>query len=170
MRFIKLVVLVFFIGVSNNSLAEDKATPEDIMKKVHEAALFLSQAGDPGLKAFNDRNGPWVFKDTYVFVFNCEKGIIVAHPIKAKLIGRNLMGLKDVRGNYFFAQLCDASQKPGGGWVEYWWPKVDGKGSSRKISLLFQVPDSSYQVGAGIYDKSRSIEDLEKLVKQQSSR
>ena len=164
MRFVKLMIFVFFIGVSTSSLAQERATPADIIKKVHEAALFLSQAGDPGLETFNDRTGPWVFKDTYVFVFNCEEGVIVAHPIKAKLIGRNLMGLKDVKGNYFFAQLCDAAKRPEGGWVEYWWPKVNGKGSSRKISLLLQVRNSPYQVGAGIYDNSRSITDLEKLL------
>ncbi|HHC24723.1 MAG TPA: calcium:proton antiporter [Desulfobacterales bacterium] len=168
MKFIRLtysMVLFFFISFSNHSLAEDRATPEDIIKKVYEAAAFLSQADESGLETFNEKNGRWVFKDTYVFVFDCSKGNIVAHPIKPTLLGRNLMGLKDVRGNFFFAQLCDAAKKPEGGWVEYWWPKVGEKKPSRKVSLLFQIPNTSYQVGSGIYDDNVTIKNLEKLIK-----
>ncbi len=147
-------------------LSEDKATPEDVVKKVREAVLFLSQTGEAGLEVFNEKNGPWVFKDTYIFVFDCDKGIIVAHAIKPKLVGRNLMGLKDVKGNYIFVQLCDVAKLPRGGWVEYWWPKVGEKEPSRKVSLMFQAPNMPYQVGAGIYDKDKSVEDLKKLLKK----
>ncbi len=161
-----MATLFFFAAFSVAGMVDDKekATPTEVVQKVCEAVSFLSMAGESGLKAFNERNGPWVFKDTYVFVFDCGKGEIVAHPVKPKLIGKNLMGLKDIKGNYFFAQLCDASKKPGGGWVAYWWPKVGESPPSRKISLLLQVPNSPYQVGAGIYDDNQRIEELEKVL------
>ncbi len=143
---------------------EDKATPEDVIKKVYEASQFLTHSDESALESFNERNGPWVFKDTYVFVFECAKGTIVAHPIKASLIGRSLLGLKDIKGNFFFAQLCVVSKKDAGGWVEYWWPKVDGQQPERKVTFMIQVPGTNYQVGAGIYDESKSVEDLEKLL------
>lgn len=162
-----VIIWVVLVSFSGHALAEDKAMPEDIIKKVREAAVFLSQEGEAGLTQFNEKSGRWVFKDTYVFVFDCEKGTIVAHPFKPRLIGRSLRGLKDVRGNYFFAQLCSAAQKTGGGWVEYWWPKVGEKASSRKISLLLQVSGTPYQVGAGIYDDDKQIEELEKLLSSQ---
>ena len=172
MKFIILLGAIIFVvvaSVPNCVWAEDKAGPEDIIQKIREAVLFLSKEGEAGLSVFNEKNGRWVFKDTYVFVFDCEKGTIVAHPVKPKLIGRSLRGLKDIRGNYFFAQLCNAAQKPDGGWVEYWWPKVGEKASSRKISLLLQVPGTPYQVGSGIYDDNRQIDELEKLLRHSFS-
>ncbi|WP_207679466.1 cache domain-containing protein [Desulfonema magnum] len=171
MKFIKMLsfmglVFIFSVFFSNDAMAQDKATPGDVVKKVREAVKFLSQSGEVGLEAFNEKNGPWVFKNTYIFVFDCNEGVIVAHAIKPKFVGRNLMGLKDVRGNYIFVQLCEVAKLPEGGWVEYWWPEVGKKEPSRKVSLMLQVPNTPYQVGAGIYDEDKSVEDLKKLLKK----
>lgn len=157
--------LIFSLSLLKPARAQEKAAPEDIIEKTREASEFLSRTREAGLESFNERKGRWVFKDTYVFVFHCEKGRIIAHPINPNLIGKNLMGLKDIRGNYFFAQLCAAARKPHGGWVEYWWPKVGEEKLYRKISLMIQVPGLSYQVGSGIYDDNISVEDLDKLLK-----
>lgn len=157
--------LMFSLSLLMPVRAQETAGPEDIIKKVREASAFLSQTREAGLESFNERQSRWVFKDTYVFVFNCDKGRILAHPINPKLIGKNLMGLKDIRGNYFFAQLCAAANKPQGGWVEYWWPKVGEDKLYRKISLMVQVPGMSYQIGGGIYDDNMSVEELDKLLK-----
>ncbi len=156
---------MFFVSLLTPARAEENATPKDVITKIREASAFLSQSRDAGLETFNERKGRWVFKDTYIFVFDCDKGRIVAHPINPKLIGKNLMGLKDIRGNYFFAQLCAAAHNPQGGWVEYWWPKVGEEKLYRKVSLMVQVPETSYQVGGGIYDDSMSVGDLEKLLR-----
>jgi signal transduction histidine kinase len=80
------------------------------------------------------------------------------------MIGKNWTGLKDVKGNLFFVQLCDAAKKAKGDWTEYWWPKPGEREPSRKISLMLQAPNTPYQVGAGIYDETASIEDLRKLL------
>jgi len=160
-----IIVFIFFAVFSDLVCAgEDKATPEDVIKKVREAAQFLFHADEHALESFNERNGIWVFKDTYVFIFDCGKGTIVAHPIKASLIGRSLLGLKDIKGNFFFAQLCVVAKKKTGGWVEYWWPKVDGHQPERKVTFMIQVPGTNYQVGAGIYDENKTVEYLEKLL------
>ncbi|GEM_PF-1318024 len=137
--------------VSTHSFSKKKATPGDIVKKLRKAAAYLSLTGESGLAEFNRKHGPWVWKDTYIFVFNCSKGTIAAHPTDPHLIGKNMMGLKDMRGNFFFVQLCESARKPGGDWIEYWWPKPGEKKPSRKISMMIQVPNTPYQVGAGIY-------------------
>jgi hypothetical protein len=160
-----IVLLVCWILFPSQGNAQEKATPEEVVSKIHEAVSYLSQAGEEGLESFNERSGPWVFKDTYAFVFDCSQGTIIAHPIRPKLVGKNLMGLKDIKGNYFFVQLCEASKKEQGGWVEYWWPKPGEEKPSRKISLLIQIPGMPYQVGSGIYDETKSLEDLEQLIK-----
>ncbi len=160
------VALVASMGMSGMSVgAQEAATPQQIIEKTAQAVDFLSKAGQEGLESFNQPGEPWVWRDTYIFVYNCEKGTIEAHPIRPQLIGKELMGLKDIKGNFFFVQLCEAARSPQGGWVEYWWPKPGEKEPSRKISLMRQVPGTPYQLGAGIYDDGASIEELNGMLK-----
>jgi len=65
-----------------------------------------------------------VWKDTYIFVVDCDKKVIAAHPIKPELVGQDYASLKDTKGKNFFPEgWCDAAKKPSGIWIEYWWPK-----------------------------------------------
>ncbi len=161
-----LFVLAILMGLalSGYCIAEDKAEPGEIVKKVQDAASVLAKSGEAGLAEFNKTDGPWVWKDTYVFVYNCEQGTIAAHPTSPHLIGKNMTGLKDIKGNLFFGQLCDAARKPKGGWIEYWWPKPGEKEPLRKISFMLQAQGTPYQVGAGIYEDAVSVQDLEKSI------
>src|SRR3954467_15256501 len=56
------------------------ATPEEVVAKVREAARYLAEAGGEGLARFKGRGSEYVWKDTYVFVADCDKRTIVAHP------------------------------------------------------------------------------------------
>jgi signal transduction histidine kinase len=145
------------------SWAEDSAPPEEIVAKVKEAAEKLAAAGEAGLAEFNEKESPWVWKDTYVFVTNCDAGVMSAHPIKADLIGEEIMPIKDTKDTLFFADLCEASKQANGGWVEYWWPKPGEEEGSRKISYIMAVENTPYQVSAGVYDEGVDIAELEKI-------
>jgi hypothetical protein len=160
---ISVVPILFGLAAVPQAWAGDAATPEEIVVKVKEAAANLSKSGEAGLAEFNQKDGPWVWKDTYIFVYNCEAGVMSAHPIKATLVGKEILPLKDTKGNLFFSELCTAAAKPNGGWVEYWWPKPDKKEGSRKITYTIEVANTPYQVGAGVYDDSVSISELEKV-------
>jgi len=158
-----LALLALTTGFSQTALAEDRATPEEVLAKTQEAAIFLKSAGEAGLAAFNDPDSGWSWKDTYVFVYNCELGQIVAHP-NSNLIGATLADLVDIKGNVIGLILCEASTAPKGSWAEYWWPKPGGTDPERKISYMLQVEGTVYQVGAGIYDDSMTIDELNALV------
>ena len=150
------------VGMSQ-SVASESAAPDEIVLKVKEAAAALSESGDAGLEQFNSKDSQWVWKDAYIFVYNCDQGTMSAHPMKASLIGKNIMQIKDTKDNEFFSSLCAESQKANGGWVEYWWPKPGAEEGSRKISYTIGVPNTPYQVGAGVYDDSVSISELEQV-------
>ena len=164
-KVITVAIILFFSTMVSPLYAGGSATPQDVIKKVKEAAEYLSKMGKAGLTSFKKRHGKWVWKDTYVFVLEEDKGTVVAHPIKPKLVGKKLMGLKDIKGNMFFVQFFQAAKKPNGGWVEYWWPKPGEKKASRKITYVLQAGKTPYQVGAGIYNDTITIEELNKLIK-----
>jgi len=68
------------VALSSVAVAQGKATARDVIAKVREAARTLSKTRD--LTPFTRKPGPWVWKDTYVFVVDCDKKVIAAHPIK----------------------------------------------------------------------------------------
>lgn len=158
------MVIVFTLFQSVMIFAAESASPKEVVAKVQEAAEFLSKSGEAGVAEFMDRDGRWVWKDTYVWVLHCDEGTNAAHAIKPALVGKKLMSIKDPKGRLFFAEFCNVAKNPDGGWVEYWWPKVGEKTPSRKITYILQVSGTPYQVGAGIYDETISIEELNKLI------
>ena len=158
-----VVPILLSLAAVSQAWAGEAASPEEIVVKVKEAANSLSGSGKEGLAEFKKKEGPWVWKDTYVFVYNCEAGVMSAHPIKPALVGKEILALKDTKGNLFFSELCTAANKPNGGWVEYWWPKPGAEEGSRKITYTIGVANTPYQVGAGVYDESVSISELEKV-------
>jgi len=160
------IICLVVVGSYAVSPAQEKATPQDVIQKVKEAVDVLGKSGGSDLNDFNRPDGPWVFKDTYVVLQNCETGVTAAHPLNPKLLGKNQLGMKDIKGNLFFAQLCDVAKEPGGGWVEYWFPKPNEQEPSRKVSYALQVPNTPFIALAGIYDDKISVEELNKLIKK----
>ncbi len=161
--FVVLGVILIALSIPNMSVGQEKATPQEVVQKVQQAANTLSQSGEAGLAQFNQKEGPWVWKDTYIFVFDCAKGMIAAHPMRPDLVGEDAMSLKGTKGKKFFGELCQATTNPSGVWVEYWWPKPGEKEGSRKISYALKAGNTPYVVGAGIYDDKATIADLQKL-------
>ena len=163
---ILIVAAVSFLvfSISEFAAGQNRATPQEVIEKVQEAASTLSGQGKAGLAQFDEKTGPWVWKDTYIFVLDCPR-TVAAHPFRPDLIGKDDRSLKGAHGTEFFPALCDATQNPSGVWVEYWWPKPGEKQASRKISYALKAGNTPYVVGAGIYDDKASIAELEKMTR-----
>ena len=159
---VALAVALLIVALSSVAVGQDKATAQEVIAKVREAASTLSKTGD--LAQFNQKQSPWVWKDTYIFVFDCDKKVEAAHPIKPELVGQDIMSIKDTRGKNVFPEgWCDAAKKPSGVWIEYWWPKPGEKEGSRKLTYGLSAEGTPYVVAAGIHDDKASIAELSKL-------
>ena len=158
------IVSFLTVGFYGVLFAQGAATPEQVMQKVKDAVTFLEKSKGTNLADFDNPKGPWVFSDSYVVVQDCEKGTTATHPFVPKLIGKKTVGLQDVKGNFFFVQLCETAKKPGGGWIEYWFPKPGEKTPFRKLSYVAQVPGTSLVALAGIYNDALMLDDLNKMV------
>ena len=159
-----LLPLALTIAVPRVTVGDDKATPQDVVAKVKEADQALSKGGD--VAQFNQKPSPWVWKDTYIFVQDCDKKTVAAHPIKPDLRGQPLVSVKDTNGKSLYpdpANHCDAARKPSGVWNEYSWPKPGEKEGSRKVSYCLSAKGTPYVACAGVYDDKASIAELSKL-------
>jgi hypothetical protein len=157
---------VFIFIFTCNAWAAEGATPEEIVSKTQQATVLLEEQGEAGLDVFNQKDSEYVWADTYVFIYDCEKNIMAAHPINADLVGKNLDEIRDEDGTPFFADLCAAGQQSGGGWVEYQWTKPDEEGAFRKISYALQAGEGPLQAGAGVYDDDLTVEELNAMTQQ----
>lgn len=159
-----LLVALFAAALRGVAIGQDKATAQQVIAKVREAAAALSKTGD--VTQFNKRPSPWIWADTYIFVLDCDKKVTVAHPMRPDLIGTPLASVKDVKAKNLYpnpAHFCDDARKPSGTWIEYSWVKPGETEPSRKISFALGAAGTAYVVSAGIFDNAATIADLSKL-------
>ncbi len=168
-KFLVVGILVLsicsFVGLGS---AEEKATPQEVYQMVLKASQMIEQLGPDGLNALNDTK-EFVWKDSYVWAVNCAEKKVVAHPNK-KLIGLDLSKLYDKnpdesKRKLHNLELCEGATNANGVWVEYYWEKLGQTEPARKIGFMIQVPGQPYQVTAGIYDDTTSIEELQGTIK-----
>lgn len=160
------IIALIVVGFQSVSLAQQKATPQQVIQTVKKAVNVLEKSGGKDLSPFDNPHGPWVYKDTYVVLQNCKNGTIAAHPLVPKLVGMKAVGLQDVKGNMFFVQACQAGNKPNGGWIQYWFPKPHAKKPSRKLSYCLHVPNTPLVAIAGIYSNKLTVAQLDKMVQK----
>ncbi len=165
MKNIKLMVSILCLFFATSAVATEPATPEEIYQNVLKGVKVLQALGAEGLPAFNDPKGEFVWKDTYVQVYECGASRIVGqiNPALRQWTPEKFNSIVDKKGNRITKMICDASKKPNGDWVEYWWPKAGETKASRKITFVIQVPGQPYQVSAGIYDDSMTLEQLKSI-------
>jgi cytochrome c len=141
-------MILFLIGPA----WAENATPDEVITKCHEAAKFIRDNGiDAAMKSIGDKNGPFVWKDTYVFLMNMD-GKMLAHPMKPALTEKEtLVEVKDTAGKPLFLEFIEVANNKGKGWVDYMWPKPGQDDPALKSSFIYRVPGTQYIVGAGIY-------------------
>jgi hypothetical protein len=157
-------VLLPGLAMAQSEMVTGKATPQEVRQKVAEAAQFLAESGEKGLKEFENPAGRFVWKDTFVWVTECEKNFCLPTP-RSRDIGINLSQLKCYQtGKLYILGLCDdMSAHPEGAWVEHWQPRPGFDEPQRKVSFMMQVPKSPYQVVADIFDEATTLEQLKKI-------
>ncbi len=99
------------------------------------------------------------------FWINDLNGVIIAHPIKPQLDGKNLINLKDKKGNYIFRPMIKICKEKGSGFVKYWWPKPGETKPSLKLSYVKLIPELNWIIGTGAY-----LSDVEEIFKEKAIR
>lgn len=132
--------------------AQQSATKEECVIKCHEAAaLIISKGLEEGIKQISDPKGPFIWKDSYVFLMDLN-GKMLAHPMQPELTKLdNCLLITDPTDKPLFVHFVNLARKLGSGWVDYMWPKPGSKTPAKKITYIYRVPNMDVFVGAGIY-------------------
>jgi signal transduction histidine kinase len=148
-----------------STLNKERPTPPAmVVDKVNQACALLEKEGAAAFPKFSGHGSAFLYEGTYVWVHTLAEGKMLVHPIKHKMVGNNLIGLKDTRGKRFFVTMNDLVSEKGEGWVEYYWPKPGTEDAVRKISFVkkCRLPDGTeVVVGSGLVNFSDA--DVAKL-------
>ena len=130
--------------------AADRGSADECTALVKKGMAYLKANGpEKSYAAFNEPQGAFVDRDLYLFVFDMT-GKTLAHGANKKLLGKNLIELKDADGKAFLKEFIDVANKKGKGWVDYKWPHPQTKAIESKSSYVEKLDDGTL-IGVGIY-------------------
>ena len=154
-KFVTLTML--FLGMfvlSTAAFAEEDATRDEVVAMCNAAAEMLLQDKEAGIAEVANKEGKFVWKNTYVFLMNME-GHMLAHPMIPQLTEKgSLLGVADKnteKPKMIFVEFVDIAKKNGSGWLWYKWPKPNDRTPTDKFTYIKRVGFTDMFVGAGIY-------------------
>ena len=117
LRLAGIAVATAFIGFHGPLLAAEAGSPAEAEALVKKAAALIKSAGAD--KAFEEITNGKSFKDRdlYVFVYDLN-GKCLAHGANPKLVGKDLIAMKDPDGKPLIKILLDVAKDKGKGWTE----------------------------------------------------
>ena len=116
------------------ALAQQHTLPEDEAKKQALAMLATMRYG----------------KDGYISV-NDSQPVLLMHPIKPELNGKNVAQFADPNGIHLFVDMVNAGNHEGGGFVNYLWAKPGSETPVAKTSYAARFAPWDWYLVTGMY-------------------
>lgn len=134
---------------SFSAFAAEHGTPDEAKEMVKKAVQFAKANGkDALLKEVSNSKGKFVDRDLYISVYD-SNGVVLAHGVNPKLIGKDVSSLNDVDGKYFMRDILAQAKANGKGTTDYKWPHPDTKQYQAK-SAYYETVDGVI-VSCGYY-------------------
>jgi signal transduction histidine kinase len=142
-----MVLLFVVVGLVD---AQERIASVEAKALLNKAVAFYKANGqEKAFAAFNDRKGPFVDQELYIFVLDMN-GKILAHGVKPELIGKDMNEIRDVYEKNFLKEMVVKAKTKGAGVVHHNWE------NPRTLSV---VHESSYVetvkgvvLGCGYYE------------------
>jgi signal transduction histidine kinase len=136
----------------------EPATSLAIKEYVDNAVAYAQKNGRTvALAAFNNKTGPFVTGDVYVYALDMD-GNALALPFQPEQVGTNFRVKTDASGKPY-TDVEIQLVKSGGGYILYRYPApLDNSTQKLKISYVRPV-DDTYWIGAGIYTSEDRLAD-----------
>src|SRR5574343_1494412 len=102
--------------------AADHATPREARALFDQAVRYLQVNGpDKAWVAFNNRKGPFVRKDLYVYVIDRQGTYVANGAAPEALAGLKVLDSVDAAGNPLFREMIAVTEKQHDARIRYVW-------------------------------------------------
>ncbi|MBP0595209.1 cache domain-containing protein [Paraburkholderia sp. LEh10] len=116
------------------TLSQEHAMSEADAKKQALDALSALRYGTDGYLSVND-----------------SQPVMLMHPFKPALVGKNLSGFTDPAGNHLFVDIVNAAAQSKGGFVDYMWSKPGSDTPVAKTSYALRFAPWDWVLVTGMY-------------------
>jgi signal transduction histidine kinase len=129
--------------------ADGGATKPQAEAMVKKGVEFIKANGpEKGYAEISNKAGQFIFQDLYLVVYGLD-GVVHAHGSNPKMIGKNLIELKDIDGKAFVKERVELGKSKGTFWQEYKFTNPESKKIEPKIMYCERLNETV--VCGGIY-------------------
>ena len=91
------------------------------------------------------------YSNNEYFWVNDMQRIVLMHPIKPELIGKDMSDMKDPNGVFLYAEFVKVVKADGAGFVSYMWSKPGMETPVPKVSYVKGFAPWGWIIGSGVY-------------------
>lgn len=144
------LLLAALLASAGGALAADGgATKAEAQAMVKKGVAFVKANGaEKAYAEFSKKGGAFSDRDLYLVVYGLD-GVVLAHGSNAKMIGKNLLDLKDIDGKAFVKERVELGKTKPSFWQEYKFTNPETKKIEPKV--MYCERDSDTVVCGGIY-------------------
>jgi len=160
-----VLVIVVLLGERRQLLADRQEKIRNLVEVAQATVSFYERqakdgkiSADEAKKLAIDSVRSMRYDKTEYFWINDLNAVIVMHPIKPELDGKDLSDFKDKNGKRIFVEFSNMVKANGSGFVDYVWPKAGSKEEVPKLSYVKGTESWGWVIGSGIY-----IDDVDAL-------
>lgn len=148
---VRLCLLAALAGAAPIVSAAEVVTKPEAEAMVKKALTYLKSNGrDKTFAEISKKDGQFVDRDLYLVVYGSD-GVVRAHGANTKMIGKNLMELKDVDGKAFVKERVEMAKARLPFWQDYKFNNpVSGKIEPK---TMYCVPEEDLILCGGVYLK-----------------
>ncbi|CAN7692236.1 cache domain-containing protein [Pseudoduganella sp. LjRoot289] len=131
------------------ALAAERGTADEAMAMAKKAIAYLKANGrEKAFAEINNHAGQFVDRDLYVVVYDLN-GKNLAHGQNPRMIGKDLIDIRDADGKSYMRERVELIKTKGKGWQDYKFLDPLTKKIEPKSMYVEKVDDLI--VGCGIY-------------------
>jgi len=125
-----------------------KAEKKFVQDMVEAARALIEDAGEAAFELIRDKNGKFVYRDSYVVVLSAD-GVCLVQPEFPDMEGEKLSTHRDPKGNLDVLSVINLARR-GGGWRYAWMPRSGGRTPRRRFMYILPASHAgtAYVVGA----------------------
>lgn len=118
-KFLATAVCGALMASAGVALAAEVAAKDEAVAMVKQGIDFIKANGnDKGYAEITDKKGRFQDRDLYLVVYGLD-GVVHAHGANAKMVGRNLIDLKDIDGKPFVKERVELARAKSTFWQDY---------------------------------------------------
>jgi len=146
---IAAITLAFVLVNMFALFAVEKGTKVEAEAMVKKAVAFVKANGkEKALAEFSNPKGQFVDRDLYIFAYDLN-GKCVGHGANQKMIGVDLIAMKDPDGKEYVKERIEIAKSKGKGWQDYKFPNPVTKQIEMKSAYIEKIDDVI--IGCGAY-------------------